>query len=141
MIASASEDGTIKLWNLDGKELQTLQGHSSGVNSVSFSPDSQTIASASNDCTIKFWSLNGRELHTLKGHSDAVYSLSFSPDGQTLASASWDKTVILWNLNLDSLMELGCSWVGDYLRNNPNVSESDRCLCDRSLSTEKGDRI
>jgi hypothetical protein len=40
--------------------------------------------------------------------------------------------VILWNFNLDSLMELGCSWVHDYLKNNPNVSQSDRRLCDRS---------
>jgi WD40 repeat protein len=130
-IASASYDDTIKLWSLDGKELQTLYGHSSTVCSVSFSPNGQTIASASGDGIIKLWSLDGKELQTLHGHSNTVYRVSFSPDSQTLASASADGTVILWNLNLDSLMELGCSWVGDYLRNNPNVSESDRCLCDR----------
>ncbi len=129
-LASASHDSTIKLWSLEGKELQTLRGHSAGVNSLSFSSDGKTLASASNDSTIKLWSLEGKELETLIGHGSWVSSVSFSPDSQTLASASDDGTVILWNLNLDSLMELGCSWVRDYLRNNPNVSESDRHLCD-----------
>ncbi len=135
-IASASHDSTIKLWSLEGKELQTLRGHSAGVNSLSFSPDGQTIASASNDSTIKLWSLEGKELQTLQGHGSWVSSVSFSPDSQTLASASDDGTVILWNLNLDSLMALGCSWVADYLRNNPNVSESDRYLCDSVCTSQ-----
>jgi WD40 repeat protein len=103
---------------------------------VSFSPTGQTLASASADGTIKLWSLEGKELQTLQGHSAEVYSVSFSPDGQTLASASDDGTVILWNLNLDSLMALGCSWVSDYLRNNPNVSESDRYLCDSVCTSQ-----
>ncbi len=136
MLASGSGDGTIKLWSKDGRELQTLQGHSDYVNSVSFSPTGQTLASASADGTIKLWSLEGKELQTLQGHSAEVYSVSFSPDGQTLASASDDGTVILWNLNLDSLMALGCSWVSDYLRNNPNVSESDRYLCDSVCTSQ-----
>ncbi len=136
IIASASGDSTIKLWSLDGKELQTLLGHCGEINSVSFSPNGQALASASCDNTVKLWSLDGKELQTLQGHRGEVNSVSFSPNGQTLASASFDGTVILWNFNLDSLMELGCSWVGDYLRNNPNLSERDRCLCDRPPRTE-----
>ncbi len=117
--------------------MQTLQGHSAEVYSVVWSPDGQTLASASGDGTIKLWNLSGRELQSLQGHSAEVYSVSFSPDGQTLASGSADSTVILWNLNLDNLIELACSWVGDYLRNNPNVSESDRCLCDGIFDTTR----
>ena len=130
-LASGSKDNTLKLWSLEGKELQTLRGHSAGVNTISFSPDGKTLVSASNDCTIKLWSFEGKELQTFQGHSFEVNSVAWSPDGQTLASGSRDGTVILWNFNLDSLMELGCSWVSDYLKNNPNVSETDRCLCDR----------
>jgi WD40 repeat protein len=132
IIASGSKDNTIKLWSIEGKELHTLQGNRAGVNCISFSPDGQTIASASHDGTVRLWSLEGKELQTLPGHFAEVNSICWSPDGQTLASASFDGTVILWNLSLDSLMEFGCSWLHDYLKNNPNVSQSDRRLCDRN---------
>ncbi|MHC5730104.1 MAG: WD40 repeat domain-containing protein, partial [Nostoc sp.] len=39
LMASASYDNTIKLWNQDGREQNTLKGHKDKVLSVSFSPD------------------------------------------------------------------------------------------------------
>ncbi|WP_109011553.1 PD40 domain-containing protein [Nostoc commune] len=81
-LAFASNDKTIKLWNLDtGKEITTLRGHSNYVTSVVFSPDGKTLASASRDNTIKLWNLNLDDLLAqgcswLKGylasHPDAV---------------------------------------------------------------------
>jgi WD40 repeat protein len=79
-------------------------------------------------CT-RLWSLDGTLLQTLQGHKDAVLGVSFSPDGRDLASANFDGTVIVRNLDLDNLMARGCNWVHDYLRINPNVSESDRSVC------------
>ncbi|MBD1804663.1 hypothetical protein H6F98_04130 [Microcoleus sp. FACHB-SPT15] len=126
-IASASDDQTVKLWRLDGTELQTFYGHSSSVFCVRFSPDGQTLASASRDRTVKLWRLDGTELQTFQKHSDWVWDVSFSPDGQTLASASHDCTVMLirWNLGLEDLLVRGCNWLRDYLKTNPNVSQSD----------------
>ncbi|KAM3094798.1 TIR domain-containing protein, partial [Phormidesmis sp. 146-12] len=74
-VVSGSHDGTVKLWDRQGRELQTLKGHSSSVLSVSFSPDGQTIASGSHDGTVKLWDRQGRELQTLKGHSSYVNSV------------------------------------------------------------------
>ncbi|HEY9623382.1 MAG TPA: hypothetical protein V6C78_23700, partial [Crinalium sp.] len=132
-IASASADNTIKLWKRDGTLLTTLKDHHAVVYSVAFSPDGQTIASASWDKTIKLWKLDGTLLTTLNGYSDRFWGIAFSPDGQTIAAANEDKSVILWNkeqvLTLNPLT-YGCSWVHDYLKTNPNVSESDRHLCD-----------
>ncbi|MCC5666113.1 hypothetical protein LC653_19845 [Nostoc sp. CHAB 5784] len=142
-LASGSGDATIKLWNLEtGKEIRTLTGHDNWVLSVSFSPDGKTLASGSEDKTIKLWNLEtGKEIHTLTGHDNPVYSVSFSPDGKTLASGSVDKTIKLWNLDfwnldLDTLIGRSCDWVRGYLQNNPNVSESDRHLCD-GIGTQK----
>ncbi|MEH2398210.1 AAA-like domain-containing protein, partial [Nostoc sp.] len=82
------------------REQNRLEGHSSEVYSVVFSPDGKTLASASFDNTIKLWNLDtGKEITTLTGHSNSVYSVVFSPDGKTLASASFDNTIKLWNLD------------------------------------------
>jgi len=130
ILALATEGGTVSLWSLDGKELQTFQASRSEVTSVSFSPDGKILASDGDYRAVKLWSIEGSELHTFSGHTGAVNSVSFSPDGQMLASASTDGTIILWNLNLDELLVQGCDWLRDYLKTNPNVSESDRHLCD-----------
>ncbi|MGD1859339.1 MAG: hypothetical protein ACFB0E_05130 [Leptolyngbyaceae cyanobacterium] len=58
-LASASEDGTVKLWDRSGRELQTLDGHTGRVWSVSFAPDGQTLASANGDGTVKLWNRSG----------------------------------------------------------------------------------
>ncbi|MGD1809498.1 AAA-like domain-containing protein, partial [Dapis sp. BLCC M126] len=65
MVASASGDNTVKLWNRQGKLLQTLTGHENWVLGVAFSPDSQMIASASRDNTVKLWNRQGKLLQTL----------------------------------------------------------------------------
>ncbi len=58
ILASGSDDRTIKLWNLPtGQLLQTLKQHSGNVNSVSFTPDGNILISGSGDRTIKVWRL------------------------------------------------------------------------------------
>jgi WD40 repeat protein len=77
------------------------------------------------------WNLQGKQLAEFKGHQGWVWSVSFSPDGQYLATASGDGTARLWRIeNLDQLLARGYEWLRDYLTTNPNVSESDRHLCD-----------
>ena len=105
-LASSSNDKTVRLWNLSGKELLVLCGHQSRVRSVSFSPDGKTIASASNDKTVRLWNRSGEELQVLRGPVSGVVSVSFSPDGETIACASYDGTVRLWNLSGEELLIL-----------------------------------
>ena len=79
-------------------ELQTLQGHSSSITSVAFSPNQNIIASGSYDKTIRLWdAVSGAYLKTLEGHLEPVQSVVFSPDGTYIASGSDDKTIRLWN--------------------------------------------
>jgi hypothetical protein len=134
-LASGSVDRSIKLWDVaTGKVINTLNGHSNWVYSVVFSPDGKTLASGSQDNSIKLWDVaTGKVIHTLNGHSHWVYSVVFSPDGKTLASGSQDNSIKLWKLypnNLKDLMTHSCDLLRGYLQTNPNVSNSDRHLCD-----------
>jgi WD40 repeat protein len=86
---------TVRVWDAaTGQELLTLKGHTSWVNSVSFSPDGRRLASTSEDQTVRVWDAStGQELLTLKGYTSVV----FSPDGRLLASAGEDHTVRVWD--------------------------------------------
>lgn len=81
------------------KEYNQLSGHSSFVESVSFSPNGKLIATASGDGTVKLWSTDGRLLKTLKGHNSAVNSISFTPDGKTIASGDSGGVIKLWSVD------------------------------------------
>jgi WD40 repeat protein/energy-coupling factor transporter ATP-binding protein EcfA2 len=103
-IASASQDGTAKIWTLDGRLLSTLNGHKAGLRNVAFSPSrktsakafSQMLATASDDGTVKLWHADGKIIQTLKAGNVPLWEVAFSPDGKLLAAASYDKTIKLW---------------------------------------------
>ena len=97
IIATASKDKTIGLWNQQGQLIRRLTEHQDRVNSVTFSPDGRILASASDDGTVKLWNLEGTLIRTINAHESYVLGVSFSPDNQVIASAGYDNTVKLWD--------------------------------------------
>jgi WD40 repeat protein len=140
-LATASADGTVKLWDVRGKVepsrhlLNTLKGHVSWVYDVQFSPDGQRIATAGRDRTVKVWNRSGELLVSLSRHRKLVWFVNFSPDGKFVISGSRDRQAIVWNvdeaIDRDRVRSAGCDWIGDYLKTNRDIEESDRGLCDR----------
>ncbi|RAM50757.1 MAG: hypothetical protein C6Y22_15715 [Hapalosiphonaceae cyanobacterium JJU2] len=115
-VATASNDNTAKLWNLQGLQIATLK-HNSLVNNVVFSPDGKTVATTSIDRTAKLWNLQsidrtaklwnlqGLQIATLK-HKDSVYNVVFSPDGKTVVTTSRDDNIRLWTQVGDDWQQL-----------------------------------
>ena len=101
IIASAGENGSIKLWDLQGKVLKTWKGDSKRVWNVAFSPDNQLLASSGEDGRVRIWNLEGRQLKEFKAHKSYVRYVSFSSDGKTIASVEGeggDGSIGLWDL-------------------------------------------
>ena len=131
-LASGSEDGTIRLWDVDleldtgpilwdletGQQvantreevnntqrlLKIFEGHEDKVNSVTFSPDGNTLASGSEDNTIRLWdTATGQLKNTLEDPTSEWHhfytSVAFSPDGSTLAGGITEgNTIVLWDV-------------------------------------------
>lgn len=106
IIASGSDDNTVKLWDFTtGCCIKTLKGHTDWIRCVAFSSvglnnSLPLLASSSLDQTIRLWDINeGRCVGVLKGHTNGVFAVSFIGDGKILASSSIERTVRLWNVS------------------------------------------
>jgi WD40 repeat protein len=78
----------------------TLEGHSSSVYSVAYSPCGKNVVSGSDDMTVRIWDVeSGDEVRVMEGHSSRVTSVAYSPCGKYVVSRSWDYKVITWDTN------------------------------------------
>lgn len=115
--ASASEDNTIKVWDVKSRKcIQTLRGHTDMIWSLTFSHDGNELCSASDDGTVRIWNVNVNaaarvakrtldghgevsfQKHlTLRGHDQWVMSVAYSHNGELMATASVDEEVKIWD--------------------------------------------
>ena len=106
IIASASTDRTIKIWNILGKNTKTLTGHSYSIFSLIADPHSSLLISGSMDKSIRIWDLKARKMkNCLTGHKHSVSALCLIPKLlwkskvlRCLASGSYDKSIHIRDL-------------------------------------------
>ncbi len=108
LLASASDDGTVRIWVADTGALErTIEG-GERVFDVCYSPDGKLLAGCGTAKTVMIWdAATGRSVAKLAGHTQWVSSVCFSPGGRRLASASRDGTVRVWDFaKYSSVLEL-----------------------------------
>ncbi|KAF9577348.1 protein with putative role during mitosis [Lunasporangiospora selenospora] len=121
LIASASRDRTIKIWEV-ATGVKTISGHLDWVRFVQPSQDGRFLVSCSNDQTSRIWDVSTGECKLdLRGHDHVVECAAFAPvtaypfikeflgidpktsakdqptPGQYTATGSRDKTIKLWD--------------------------------------------
>jgi cytochrome c len=81
MLASASWDGTVRLWPLGSGAKRVLEGHLQNVNGVAFMPDGKSLVSVGYDLAVRIWPLpdGPPDVITLTSPLNAV---AIAPDGE-----------------------------------------------------------
>ncbi len=111
-LASAHGDRTVRMWDVETRELKrTLggsltatslerRGHKYAVRSVAFSPDGNILASGGRGGRMLLWDAGtGRLKQFVLRHAGAVWSLAFSPDSNTLAAATEGGYVYIYDVS------------------------------------------
>ncbi|MEM8806174.1 MAG: TIR domain-containing protein [Cyanobacteria bacterium P01_G01_bin.38] len=156
-LASASEDYTVRLWQIkndSGILSQTLRGHQGPVHRVAFRPTGNMLASAGKDPNIRIWSSNGGSLiDVLDTSAEEILDIDFSPTAPILASAGSDGIVRIWRVgnyiqppleayedeDLDGLLRAGCDSARPFLNSSSNVNSASEN--DPNLTPEQRERV
>ena len=116
LLASASKDQTIRLWDSESQEaLATLVGHTNRIRDIAWNADGTRLASASYDNTIRLWNIDSsaplpstiEASNVLSYGEEDAFAVAWSPDGQWLASAKRGGEIRLWSTtSLDPVITL-----------------------------------
>ncbi|CAF0796576.1 unnamed protein product [Adineta ricciae] len=101
VIASSSEDATIKIWDYEsGEHERTLKGHTAPVQDIAFDHTGKWLVSCSADMSVRLWDFQTFQcVKTMHGHDHNVSSVTFTPSGDHIISCSRDKTIKIWEVS------------------------------------------
>lgn len=96
-VASASDDGTARVWDVHGNEVGKYVTDSSPF-SVAFFPDENhlTLGCLDNTFSIVNWR-TGSLIEIMKGHTNLYSEIDVLPRSRKIVSASYDQTVRVWS--------------------------------------------
>jgi WD40 repeat protein len=127
-IATASLDGTARIWDAaSGESLDTLV-HSEGVEDLAWSPDGSRLVTSSQDGALLVWQVDTGTSSELPNPEEYRFSsLGWSPDGdQIVASSRRDLVSVIWDVGTGESIVLEQGDLTCYLASPSWSPESDR---------------
>ncbi len=115
LIASASDDKTVQVWNAStGKLVSSYIGHTGPVYAVAWSPDGEEIASSSADGTVQIWdSATGEQIgNPFEAHGGSIYAVAWSPNSKLISSADENGKIFEWQAKTGRITYLNQEHVG-----------------------------
>lgn len=110
----------VVIWNLEGNEISSFDGHREWISSACFSPDGKYIVTGSGDGTAILWNRDGTQKRTLEGHQDIVSSVAFSKDGKYILTRSKDNSDRIWSADGDEMASLFTLKKGEWVVVEPS---------------------
>ncbi len=99
LAVSASQDGTIALWDIATGTVEALIDREGAVFSIALSPDARRLLIGTAEGAVILWDIStGTEIRRLQGHTDVVWTIAISMDGRTALTGSRDGNVIWWDM-------------------------------------------
>jgi WD40 repeat protein len=95
-LASASNDGTLRVWEVGSGAQLWLADAGAALNRVAWSPDGALLAAGDEDGVVHLWDAAGQEVQALAAHDGSANAVVWSPDGTRLASAGDDGRLKVW---------------------------------------------
>lgn len=100
VIASCSDDGTVRLYNaINGDFLRSASGLGGVVTGVAFAPDSSRYVLGTTDRNVLVRAVaDGGLVQQFVGHGAAVSSVAYAPNGARVLSGDGSGVALLWDI-------------------------------------------
>jgi WD40 repeat protein len=105
VLATASNDATVRIWDADEGTLLRVLQHPEGARAVHFAPNGSRLLTEHGEKGLRIWDVHtGGLIGELAEAEAELESLRFSPDGRCVAVGSEDRNVYLWNADTADLL-------------------------------------
>lgn len=102
-VASAGQDGTVRLWRLAGQQVETYTDHDARLTTVHGSQSGEILVTGAEDGSLVVWNAATMQPRIeLRGHSAAVTTVFLDEQSATLFSADRSGEVRQWQLAEES---------------------------------------
>jgi WD40 repeat protein len=108
IVAAASGDASVVVWNLVTGEVRELAGHSAKVRRLAFSGDGRRLYSASNDGSVRVWDPEtGAPLGApMADHDDLVIALAVGANGNNVVSGTRSGSIYFWDVEARTVTKI-----------------------------------